>query len=350
MVVAAAIAEHNAGRPYSRLSLADAIGRKPDSSLYRTLLSASIQYGLTEGSHNVTSVSLTSLGTQIVMPKSDSERKAALLTAARNISLFADLYKHFDQAKLPTDVNFKNTLIREYNVDPEATDQCIAQFKSDGKYVGLIRAVGGADRVDIPHAEASVGSTDTVDVERESFVDDDEPILPEPVTPAATSGNGASRAPGVSQPETTAPNAIFIGHGHDHDALKSLEELLKQMGVQYVIAKDEAHAGRPISQKIAEEMRKCSAGIFIASADDEWVDANGKTVMRTRQNVVFELGAASFQYGKRIVIFKEAGVEFPTDFSDLGYITYERGRLADKFADLIRELVKLNAIRITAGI
>ena len=96
-------------------------------------------------------------------------------------------------------------------------------------------------------------------------------------------------------------------------------------------------------------MQKCSAAIFIASADDNYTDSKGNPVKRTRQNVVYELGAASFLYGKRIVIFKEAGVEFPTDFSDLGYIEYERGRLSDKFADLLKELVQLEAVKITAG-
>ena len=121
------------------------------------------------------------------------------------------------------------------------------------------------------------------------------------------------------------------------------------MGVKGVVAKDEPHAGRPISKKVADCMRECSAGIFIASADDDALDADGNSVKRARQNVIYELGAASFVYGQRIVIFKEKGVEFPTDFSDLGYIEYEKGHLADMFSQLIGELVKLKAVRITAG-
>jgi hypothetical protein len=64
---------------------------------------------------------------------------------------------------------------------------------------------------------------------------------------------------------------------------------------------------------------------------------------------VYELGAASFQYGQRIVIFKEHGVEFPTDFRDLGYIEYEKGHLAEKSMELLRELVKLKAVRLVPG-
>jgi hypothetical protein len=65
--------------------------------------------------------------------------------------------------------------------------------------------------------------------------------------------------------------------------------------------------------------------------------------------VVYELGAASFQYGQRIVVFKEQGVEFPTDFRDLGYIEYEKGRLGAKSMELLRELIKLKAVRVMPG-
>jgi len=49
------------------------------------------------------------------------------------------------------------------------------------------------------------------------------------------------------------------------------------------------------------------------------------------------------------VIFKERGVEFPTDFRDLGYIEYEKGGLSAKSMELLRELIKLKAVRVTAG-
>jgi hypothetical protein len=343
IAVAQAIADQNAGKPWSRLSLAEAINRKPDSSAFRELLSASIQYGLTEGSHNVQQIKLTPLGVQATMPKSEGEQRQALLRAAQSISLFKELYEKFDQAKLPVLQNFRNTLIRDHNVDPSVADKCIEQFTADGKFVGLIRVVAGSERVDIPTA-MDAAAAGAKNYEDDGQIDERD-------------GSGSEElAPGSVPPPTQyipptppPPSAIFIGHGHDHEALRSLEKILKSIGVKYIIAQDEANVGRPISQKVADEMRKCSSAIFIASADDEYRDSEGKNVKRTRQNVVYELGAASFAYGKRIVIFKEAGVEFATDFSDLGYIEYQHGHLADKFADLLKELVQLEAVKITAG-
>ena len=60
-------------------------------------------------------------------------------------------------------------------------------------------------------------------------------------------------------------------------------------------------------------------------------EADGETeeVWRPSENAVYELGAASILYENRIVIFKEKGVTFPSDFSDLGYIEFEKDQLVD---------------------
>jgi hypothetical protein len=39
--------------------------------------------------------------------------------------------------------------------------------------------------------------------------------------------------------------------------------------------------------------------------------------------MLHELGATSFAYGDRIVIFKEKGFYFPTNFQSIGYIEFE---------------------------
>jgi hypothetical protein len=61
------------------------------------------------------------------------------------------------------------------------------------------------------------------------------------------------------------------------------------------------------------------------------------------------LGAASLEYGQRIVIFKEKGVYFPSDFRDLGYIEFEREVLTRKRWICLWNLIALGAVKITAG-
>jgi predicted nucleotide-binding protein len=46
--------------------------------------------------------------------------------------------------------------------------------------------------------------------------------------------------------------------------------------------------------------------------------------------VVYELGAASKLWERRIIILREEGVNFPSDFKDLGYITFDGDDIATK--------------------
>src|SRR4051812_35527451 len=82
LVVPQMIRDEKAGKPMSRLLLADALQIKPSSSNFRGLLSSSLKYGLTEGSHNVNIVSLTTLGDAVTgsdaVLRQSALRKAAM--------------------------------------------------------------------------------------------------------------------------------------------------------------------------------------------------------------------------------------------------------------------------------
>ena len=71
---------------------------------------------------------------------------------------------------------------------------------------------------------------------------------------------------------------FFIAHGWDKEALAHVQAILNRLRIPYVVAQDEANAGRPISQKIRDMMKSCSAGIFILSADEEFKDKDGNTI------------------------------------------------------------------------
>ncbi len=100
-------------------------------------------------------------------------------------------------------------------------------------------------------------------------------------------------------------------------------------------------------------MSECSAGIFIFTKDEKFlkeVDGDGPTeVYRPSENVVYELGAASVMWDRKIIILREDGVNFPSDFSDLGYITFHGDEVGSKALDLLRELVALGLVRVQAA-
>jgi hypothetical protein len=57
--IAEAIEKDNAGKPYDRLDLAQALNRSPDSRGFRQLITSSSRYGLTEGGYKAPKISLT---------------------------------------------------------------------------------------------------------------------------------------------------------------------------------------------------------------------------------------------------------------------------------------------------
>ena len=89
-------------------------------------------------------------------------------------------------------------------------------------------------------------------------------------------------------------------------------------------------------------------GIFIFTSDEELRSETGSIVARPSENVIYELGAASLLYGRKIVILKEVGVDFPSDFSDLGWIEFEKDALEAKAMDLLREMISLDALRLVS--
>lgn len=148
-------------------------------------------------------------------------------------------------------------------------------------------------------------------------------------------------------PSPQLGQAIFIAHGKNKKPLEQLKSILDQFKVPYKVAIDEPNLGRPIGSKVRETMHSCNCAILIFTADEEFQDKDGKIVWRPSENVVYELGAAGFLYDNRIVIMKEDAVEFPTNFRDLGYISFSKDQLDNKAMNILKELIGFEIIKVT---
>jgi predicted nucleotide-binding protein len=140
---------------------------------------------------------------------------------------------------------------------------------------------------------------------------------------------------------------IFIAHGQNKVPLKQLKTILDQFKIPYKVAPENIQVNRPISEKVAEIMKNCSSAIFIFTADEEFTDLENMKRYSPSDNIFYELGAATILYGNRIVIFKEDDVSFPNDFRDFGYISFGKDNITAKSMELLKELIKLDFIKIT---
>jgi predicted nucleotide-binding protein len=334
----------------SRLTLAEILNVSPASSVFRELVASARFYGLTIGGINAEEFGLTSLGNGAT-GGDEVAQVSAYKRAVLNVAPYKAFFQTFNTKKVPSATAFKEFLSKNADVPAERAEECMEFILADARTAGLLRTMkGGALYVDLSgmpsmSADEEEGETDelaALDVSDSAEFEElhEQTQVPSTDSPTAPAPDGM-------------PKKVFIAHGKNRTPLDQLKTALDTFKVRYAVAIDEPNAGRPISKKVATLMRdECSSGIFIFTADERFVreNANGETeeVWRPSENVVFELGAASILYENRIVIFKEKGVSFPSDFSDLGYIEFERDQLVAELGSLFKELVGLDILEVRA--
>jgi predicted nucleotide-binding protein len=247
-----------------------------------------------------------------------------------------------DRKPIPREDVFRNTLMKPpelggFGIPKEDVDEFVRVFMQNVTDYGLSDDVKGTRYLRLDKlAPTIIVSQELLPTGEPSLEDTEQPTISGKPIPLP------STAPAIQ-----IPKQIFVAHGKNRRPVEQLERILTRFRVPHKVAIEEPHSGRPVSDKLADLMRECTSGIFIFTADEETTDAKGQKVWRPSDNVVYELGAASLLYGKKIVIFKEEGVDFASDFGDLGYIPFEKDKLEAKAADLMLELITLGFVQLT---
>lgn len=325
-----AVWRDNAGDPYDPILLATkSLKTTQRSSVFRQLLSSSEQYDLTKGGSKAKAVTITQLGSAIVAPTDESKIGSSLREALLKPSIFNNFYTKYDRKNLPSEDIIKIVLEKEMKVLRSDVDACYDILMKNINDYGLTVQSGG-NRVLYLDNLGKAKITVEQPVEEETLAPTEEAPLPQ-----------------EKVAEKLVVKQIFVAHGKNNKPLEQLEKILTKFKVTYKVAIEEPHKGRPVSAKVAELMKSCGSGIFIFTADEETRDVDGNVIWRPSDNVVYELGAASVLYGNKIVIFKEDNVRFASDFSDIGYISFEKDKLDAKAADLMLELINLGFMQLT---
>lgn len=344
------IADEMGGRPMNRLLLAEAIGIKPSSSNYRLLLSSAIKYGLTNGGEKSEEIALEELGAAATQTADPARRNAALRQAALKPQPLGRFLEDYKNKKLPSAEMLPKILIAQYGVGRELAAACGQLITQNARFTGMLREIGGSQHILFEAGPIVPSEGDrTPDESEDDLIDaEGEDAKPDP-NPAEPSTESLVTRPTTPMPATpgTAPSKpIFVGHGKNVVPLQKLEALLTAFQIPFKVTVKEANLGRPISQKVKDTMVQCGSAILIFTKDEKFQDVEGQELWRPSENVVHELGAAAFAYGDRIVIFKEKGLHFPTNFQSIGYIEFEVESLEAKTADLLKELIGFGLVKV----
>ena len=340
--IALAIWENFAGKGAPPHSVAMACDLSPTSGSWRNLCGSSVAYGLTEGGYNATQIVLTELGRRVVAPTEEGADVAAKIEALLQPRVMKEFFERYDRQKFPKATIAENVLVT-MGIPKERAAQSVSILEANGAYAGIIHQLKTGPFVAMDHS-ATAFQSGVVEAPVDQEPDDSSLSAIPPVSQVATPS---------AAPPPSAKKQLFVAHVKNHKPLDDLKKILDQFKIPYKVALDEAHAGRPISGKVAALMNECSAGIFIFTRDELFLRLNGSgghdEVWRPSENVVYELGAANILWDKKIIIVREDGVNFPSDFSDLGYITFKDGEIATKALDILKELIALGLVQVTAA-
>lgn len=342
LVLAQKIQDELGGQPMKRLLLADALGISPGSTNFRDLLSSSNKYGLTEGNEKSNQISLKPTGAAATQQTQPTARIKALREAILAPSTFGRFYKDFANKKLPSADMLPKVLQAQYEVPKNLVAECAKLIAENGRFADIIRDISGSPHILLDAEATALPRLGDEEEQNAGDVNDttnsEAPPTPQgSPKPATPSGSAAS----------TGPRPIFVGHGKNKGPLQELERLLTTFQIAHKVVIREANLGRPIPVKVREAIQECGSAILIFTRDEKFFDEDDKEVWRPSENVVHELGATSYVYGDRIVIFKEKGVNFPTNFSSIGYIEFESGDLTARTADLLKELIGFGLVKVT---
>lgn len=326
LAAAEAIRAANAGQPLAPDRLAAAMGTTRGSSAFRMKLTSSVKYGLTEGGVNDEAISLTPLGEAVVSPRSEEERRSALLEAACAPEVFGGFYEGLDGQLLPRDDFSRNVLEREWGIDPSISAECIDLIRANGQFVGILATdASGALGVDLSGAAATQTQTPS------------EAAAPpggEGDTPAALGMTGL-------EPEREAasspPGRVYLGYQHETEVVEFVKELLQEFGIPYCSVDEEQDDQQPVSPKVSEAMKACNSAILVLTA---------RPVGTGPDRMLFHVGAASALYSKKVVVLSENDTQAYSPFAGLEIIDYSPDRPEDVGLALLMSLRDAGVIRV----
>ncbi|MCH8870069.1 MAG: nucleotide-binding protein [Chloroflexi bacterium] len=258
-------------------------------------------------------------------PKGQEERSKALVEAATYPDIFARFYDLLNGKRLPEDTYARNLLRRELDVNQELTSECLQIIKDNGLYSGVLRESKDGLIVDLSTVSAS-----TTDKTREDAI------------------TGAARLPDPSPPEQSqtisqpVEGKVFVCYGAHSEAGKYLISLLDQFQVPSSSSELSNQEGRPVSEHVAEEMKSCTAAVFVIDADQQTGPGP-----QDNQDLLFHMGAASVLYGEKVILFVDSA-SGPSGHEAFTSVTFNSTRIEDSGMDLVLALHRAGIIRVVA--
>jgi hypothetical protein len=250
LVLPQKIQDEMGGKPMNRLLVADALGMSPSSSNFRELLSSGYKYGLTEGTEKADSISLAQLGEIATQQADPSARIHALRKAAMTPAIFGRIFRDYANKKLPSSEMLPKILKTQYEVPDTLTAECAAHIAANGRFVDLVRDIGGSPHILLESDPMITPATEEFAEEKAGA--DGETLIAHITQPSVQQSSVITPPTQATSATASTPKPIFVGHGKNKGPLQQLQKLLSTFQIPHKVVVDEANLGRPIPQKVRE--------------------------------------------------------------------------------------------------
>ena len=321
--VAVAISDNYAGQPTKPLRVAEAMQMAPTTGGFRNLTSASMAYGLTEGTAFASEISLTDLGKRIVTPTAEGDDLAARLDAVMRPRVIREFLLKYDSSKFPPDYIAVNVLT-ELGVPKDVAPRALAIIRRNAEDLKLLRDIKGQGYVDLQGARMQESEPDRRADSRSVAVDvaPERTRSPRPVDVAVKPTDV-----GGLPPSLVTNRRVFITHGRNQQIVSQLKELLTFGNFEPVVAIEKEAVAKPVPDKVLDEMRSCGAAIVHVGSEQKLLDQAGTEVPMLNANVLIEIGAAMALFGRRFILLVEKGVTLPSNLQGLYEVRFEGSKL-----------------------
>lgn len=132
-----AIKSKNGGNPYKSDQVAEALGLGARSGNFFYITSGARDYGLTEGTRDTASISITALGRRLVYPASAEDEQQAKVDAFLHVDVFRRVLEHFGGNNLPEMRFLANILLETFAIPDDQQDEFVTIFDRNCQYIGI---------------------------------------------------------------------------------------------------------------------------------------------------------------------------------------------------------------------
>jgi len=142
------ILAYGAGDSMRKLTLFDKLGRSPDSSSSRMLITTSNKYGLTSGGYQAEYINLTEDAKELLGDGNSTKarKQKAFEMAIGQIELFNELYEKLKNKRIP-DIDVLKDEIMQLGISRNDSQPCSDVFLKNIRYLGITREVAGSERL-----------------------------------------------------------------------------------------------------------------------------------------------------------------------------------------------------------